>query len=716
MQLISLSNQSNRINITGIVDPVKGKQQSGIACYGKFIGWILSLFGWAIKLEDKNVIFYVNRRSAIKWLLRHDVNVTDKTSSKNIISEIYQLATTVGIVKKTQLPFQGNNAEFKRHLNMQLMYLREKMDEAIAKHQHKKSMAADFGNRKDLPKMEALFNASEALLDCDHPLPIEEHPLFKQLNEVGEEGVVTTTIASGPTIQDMTDIILGRSTIDSSKILHKEGLKLDIFNNAETFMRCLDIFKSKYEEKTGKTIDCEVTFSLPHTPVDHFCDRYVQYYPEIAGISKKEREKLIRLLAVFNIHDEIVELDMTFKIKIISKENFPKRSFRPIIDLKALEKTIVSGGSNDISQGQKNLEKQIQNLSGSELSMPYIKEVDCEAQFQALQAGMKSKTMKMVDIGGGRGENNGLLKAIQEKGISLSLLNVEPYAPFAEPYIAAGKAVGVQEVTVLQKCSQDLTATDVVKHFNGEKADAIFASHSFYFSLGDMHKTTLAYVKEKSQLPLLSQHPMAKYFEMIKENGVIVVTLQSGAGARLFRNVLLGNHGLNPPEEEPADETVSLLSSFGNLATYLRHLDIFIQRYQKETGKKIQIKTRHAVANVPLGKFKIGKDANTGGYIIHNPDGIDTDSSWIAPKMLDFYGNWKELQALATMTNEKANTMSKEELKKLGLENCSHEQLIEKRQAAIKSQEVYLQILRAFAPGMKNMQHPNVTLEITVRN
>lgn len=192
----------------------------------------------------------------------------------------------------------------------------------------------------------------------------------------------------------------------------------------------------------------------------------------------------------------------------------------------------------------------------------------------------------------------------------------------------------------------------------------------------------------------------------------MVITLQSGAGARLFRNALLGNHGLTPPSPTVADETVPLLSSFGNLATLLRYFEAFAERYQKEYGKAIEMKMHLGVASVPLGDFEVIQDEETKGYLLHNPNGEDSDPSWIAPRMLDFYGNWKELQTMATMTEEKALSLSSEELKKLGLSPFSSEALTAKRDSARKMQETFLHILRAFAPAQKEMLHPNISLEI----
>lgn len=143
-----------------------------------------------------------------------------------------------------------------------------------------------------------------------------------------------------------------------------------------------------------------------------------------------------------------------------------------------------------------------------------------------------------------------------------------------------------------------------------EKVDTLFASHSLYFILGDLHKASEQY--SHSSVPL-SHHPLWKYFNSLQDQGVFVVTLQTGAGARLFRNALLVNHGLYPSQTDVVEEVVPFLSSFGNMATFLQHVEVFKKRYQQETGNRNGIKMLHSVANVPLDNFEIGRDSETGG-------------------------------------------------------------------------------------------------------
>lgn len=560
-------------------------------------------------------------------------------------------------------------------------------------------------------EMESIFKASEDLLCEQNPLPIEKHPLFNYFNLLSKEGVFVATLNSGPNVQDFTDLMLDKHELELKKANQSGNPKLKIFNSVETFFRCLDIFKKKYEEKIDKTIDCNLSFSMPHISLESYCRAYIKQYPELASMNTQQREKFIRLLSAFNVGNDIVELNITLQMSVKKKEESTEpHSFKPIfIETNDLLKSGQQIGSNEISFAQQNLSRQIQNLNGSELSMPFIKDADGAAQFKALKRIISNKEIKLVDIGGGRGETNAIPKAIQEAGATVRLLNIEPHEPFARPYIEAHQAVGIKDVQVLQQKAQLVSSADVKSYFQGEKVDALFVSHVFYFLLGEIHKASLTLSTP------LDKHPLWKYFDMVREDGVFVVTLQSGAGARLFRNALLGNHGLNPPTSPIEDEIVPILSSFGNLATFLRHFEVFRERYKKETGKKINIKMHHSVANVPLGGFKVEQDPETGGYIIHNPNGKDDDPNWLAPRMLDFYGNWKELQILATLTPERVNKIP-EELKKLGLENPTPEIIAAKRESALKMQETFLHILRVFAPAEENMQHPNITLEITIES
>lgn len=592
---------------------------------------------------------------------------------------------------------QSDRAVIKKSLKGQFEHVKASLERAIVDNQKTVKITESASAYPSNGSMDKLFKASEDLLLINDPVSLENHPLYESFTA---HKPFKITLKSGPSIQNITDILLEKHGLLLSKPESRPAVK--IFNNAETFMRFFDIFKKKYEEKSGHPLKIDLAYTLMHTPLDEFCADYIKQYPELIGMSPGQREKFIRLLTVFMVGDDIVEMVITLSASVDAKVNNAHiRSFKPI----ALNLDSQQIGSNDISLGQKNLDKQIQNLSGSELAMPYIKDADGAAQFKALGSVIGRKEISVVDLGGGRGETNALIKAIKDSGSTVQLLNIEPYQPFAKPYIDAHKAIGVEDVQVWQQSAQECSAAEIIKHFNNKKVDVLFASHSLYFILGDMHKIAAEYANGNTFS--LEKHPLWKYFQMLDDKGVFVITLQTGAGARLYRNALLGKHGLDQVVSETEDETVPLLSSFGNMATFLRHFELFAKHYQQTTGKKINVKMHYALANVPLGDFEIKPDTATGGYTMDIPAGS------VSSKMLDFYGNWTELQSLMALTPEKVNALSTEEQKKLGLENAP-EAIAAKQQAAAQSQAIFSHILRAFAPAQKNMQHPNIVLEITI--
>lgn len=557
--------------------------------------------------------------------------------------------------------------------------------------------------------IDELFVASEKLLLNDTCSVFQKHPLAKFFESLKRDEGLSATLKSGPDIQDFTLILLDRHGLNISEAHQAETISLKLFNNVETFMRCLDIFKKAYKKYTGKEICCGISYSLSHIPLNDFCRNFVNDNPELKNIKSDLLERIVNLLSIFEIDNEIVSMNITLMMSIKEESFDIVPSFKPILlQLTSNE----SKSSNDISLGQLDLTKQIQNLNGSEISMPYIKDADGYVQFNALNSLLTKHIINILEIGGGRGETNAVFDALVKDGHKIKLLNSEPHEPFAKDYINAHKVIGIDDVDVIQKTAQQLSIKDVIDHFNN-KVDVIFASHSFYFILGDLHKATQAYLN--GDLQKIEDHPLYKYFEMLEDDGVLLVTLQSGAGARLFRNALLGNHGLNI-DDKTSDKTTLLLKSFGNLATFLRHFEFFAKLYEKKFGRKIKVKTHYAVANVPLGDLKIKKDERTGGYTLGNPRGANSDSDWTGLKMMDFYGNWKELESLATLTFEEAQKLDKSDLKRLGLEELTKENLENKRAVALKTQETFLHILRVFAPGLVNMQHPNITLEITVES
>lgn len=121
--------------------------------------------------------------------------------------------------------------------------------------------------------------------------------------------------------------------------ISKVDLVKTVFNNVETFFRCLDIFKKFYKKETGKSIDCDLSYSMPHVPLQGFCDAYISQFPVLAKMEIQEREKFIRLISVFTVGSDVVDWNITLTIKINLKgsdtENY---SFKPIIKEKFVEK------------------------------------------------------------------------------------------------------------------------------------------------------------------------------------------------------------------------------------------------------------------------------------------------------------------------------------------------------------------------------------------
>lgn len=382
-------------------------------------------------------------------------------------------------------------------------------------------------------ELETLLKASEDLLDPKNPLPLEKHPLYNHF--IGQKPF-SIQLKSGPTIDNFTKILLAKSEHLPKFTDLSNRVDLSFFNNAETYIRAFDIFKKKYQEKTGNAITVDLDYTLVHTPLNQFCNAYIQQYPALKEGNAEQRERLVRLLSAHSVGDDIVEVMLALRATPTTTK-VHSRSFKPV----DLNLSSTQAGSNDISLAQSNLDKQIQNLNGSELAMPYIKDADGATQFKALARLHSKKEITMVDIGGGRGETNALVKALIETGSSINLLNIEPYAPFAQPYQEAHKAIGVKNVTVWQQSAQQFNPTAVIAHFGSKKADIIFACHSLYFILNDMYKATQSGL---SNTNALKNHPLFKYFDMLDDKGTFIITLQSGAGARLMRNALLGNHGL----------------------------------------------------------------------------------------------------------------------------------------------------------------------------
>ncbi len=529
----------------------------------------------------------------------------------------------------------------------------------------------------------AIFTASENLLTHSESLP--NHPFFTCFEALKEDGEFIATLFSGPTIQQCTDLLLGSHGLDLKSGLTEGCPSLKIFNSFELFIRCLDIFKTQYARQTGKHISYSLSDRLIRTPLKEYCESYLQRNPAILELSPSQREQFIRLLSVFVIDGNVADYEITIRMSLSTSVK-ERRSFKPIgLEPESMIQKKTPSQGNDISVGQQDLTKQIQNLNGSELSMPYIKDADGEVQLAAFGNLLAQKELTILDVGGGRGETNALIDAVQQQGVTVHLVNLEPYGPFVQPYIDAHKKVGVKDVQVVQKNMQDASISEIRQCFGSKSLDVILASHSFYFLLGELHTASC---QSLDTLEKLMGHPLWKYFDLVRNGGKIIVTMQSGSGARVYRNMLLGNHGLSEANEV---DTTPLLRSFGCIATFQRHLAHFIKQYEEVTGNAATTRLHMGVANVPLGECTIQKDSATGGYRLIKKNGSSQEELALAHKMFDFYGNWKDLEATACAAEDST-----------------------KRAEACKMQQTFLHIVRMFAPGLKNMQHPNGTLEITV--
>lgn len=506
-------------------------------------------------------------------------------------------------------------------------------------------------------ELAAILKASEELLLNPSLEVLQRHPLYQMIGRLQPKGSLLVTLNSGPNIQDFTNIMLQKHDLD----FQAQTPNLKIFSNVETFLRCYDIFKRHYEQLCGKSLSCDVSYSLPKIPLKTFCEGYVGAFPEIIKLPESERERFVKLLTAFTVNDHVVDCHLTLKISPTTIG--AKRSFKPVGDFISYRLQHKQTGSNESSFGQLDLTKQIQNLNGSEISIPYMKETDGEAQYQAIQRLFQREKVNMLDIGGSYGETNALPQALAERGVKVNLLNIDPEKRTFESYAKAHKRVGIQQVTSLPKRSQELNANEVIAHFGGEKVDLLLSSHALYFEIADLMQASLDPSRP------LCEHPLYKYFQMLGDQGVFVVTMQTGAGSRVFRNALLGEHGL-----DGNDDIAPIIESFKNIGSALRYLEQFKERYKQETGKSIHVKLHHAVANVPLGNILSPQE---------NPESLER-------RMLDYYGNWESLNKTIQTSPDAAL-----------------------REKALKSQKIFLHILRAFAPGLVNMQHPNITLEIT---
>jgi hypothetical protein len=63
--------------------------------------------------------------------------------------------------------------------------------------------------------------------------------------------------------------------------------------------------------------------------------------------------------------------------------------------------------------------------------------------------------------------------------------------PILRVIISSNIILGIDDVKVKLKKIQDVSSTEVIEHFSGEKVDLVYSSHCFYFILGDVFKAAL---------------------------------------------------------------------------------------------------------------------------------------------------------------------------------------------------------------------------------
>ena len=93
--LIFQSNQNHRYHLVNHVEdnPVDLKQQTGMAGYSKCLGWLLAKIHIAICFNDNGRQFYLNRKSAIKYVNRHESNrLLDKAHERDICGALFDIA------------------------------------------------------------------------------------------------------------------------------------------------------------------------------------------------------------------------------------------------------------------------------------------------------------------------------------------------------------------------------------------------------------------------------------------------------------------------------------------------------------------------------------------------------------------------------------------------------------------------------------------------
>lgn len=330
----------------------------------------------------------------------------------------------------------------------------------------------------------------------------------------------------------------------------------------------------------------------------------------------------------------------------------------------------------DLSQAERS--KAFQDLAGKEAVMPYIKMANFKDQTRAMASITESNKqhITVLDIGGGDGLTAPVLKVIRDNKESVSVLNVEPETRYEQQYRSEHKAAGVSVSGIIAKPAQKLTVSEVKEVFPAG-VDIVFASHSMYFEMDDIWLASQAVPDTDSPSSIkqwVESHPLIKYLDAMAEGGVFVVTLGSAQELGATRNMALGNHNLalnNDPmtSKEPG----KILGCFKNMQLFAKHFECFRPYYEAHRNCKLEYDIFASVVRVPLGKYNIVLNQDTGVYELHNPFPEHIEQ-FHAPLVFRFYASWP--------TPEEVKLMSPEECK-----------------ATFERQTVFLNLLPVFKVG-----------------
>lgn len=335
----------------------------------------------------------------------------------------------------------------------------------------------------------------------------------------------------------------------------------------------------------------------------------------------------------------------------------------------------------DLSQAQRS--KAFQDLAGKEAVMPHMKKANFKDQTRAMESVTQSSKAKVcvLDIGGGDGLTAPVLKALKDKKESVSVLNVEPETKYEDQYRSAHEAAGISVSGVIAKPAQKLTVNEVKAIFPAG-ADIVFASHSMYFEMDDIWLASNAIPDPDNSLLIeqwargqwVESHPLTKYLDAMAEGGVFVVTLGSAQALGATRTMALGNHNLslNSDPFTPKDPS-KILGCFKNMQLFAKHFECLKPYYEAHRHCTLDYDTFSSVGRVPLGKYNIVLNPDTGVYEVHNPFPQPVEQ-FHAPEVFRFYASWP--------TPEEVQQMSPED-----------------RKATFERQTVFLNLLPVFTIG-----------------